>query len=140
MAVLDKVRARTTPEATPALPLDSILRGDCIAMMKALPAKSVNMIFADPPYNLQLGGELFRPDGSHVDAVTDDWDKLDSNAAYDRFTKAWLHEARRVPKADGTLRVIGSSPNILRVRAALPDEGYWKIGRASCRERGCRDV
>src|SRR3546814_2231884 len=83
MAVLDKVRARTTPEATPALPLDSILRGDCIAMMKALPAKSVDMIFADPPYNLQLGGDLHRPDGSHVDAVTDDWDKFDTFAAYD---------------------------------------------------------
>src|SRR3546814_9776125 len=134
MAVLDKVRARTTPEATPALPLDSILRGDCIAMMKALPAKSVDMIFADPPYNLQLGGDLHRPDGSHVDAVTDDWDKFDTFAAYDAFTRAWLAEAHRILKDDGTIWVIGSYHNIFRVGAAVQDLGYWilndKIGRA----------
>ena len=107
------------------LPLDTIIQQDCVAAMAALPDKSVDMIFADPPYNLQLGGELFRPDGSHVDAVTDDWDKFDSNAAYDRFTKAWLHEARRVLKDDGTIWVIGSYHNIFRVGAALQDEGYW---------------
>ncbi len=125
MAVLDKVRARTTPEATPALPLDSILRGDCIAMMKALPAKSVDMIFADPPYNLQLGGDLHRPDGSHVDAVTDDWDKFDTFAAYDAFTRAWLKEAHRILKDDGTIWVIGSYHNIFRVGTAVQDLGYW---------------
>ncbi|RIA37915.1 modification methylase [Hephaestia caeni] len=125
MVVLDKVRARTMPEATPALPLDSILRGDCIAMMKALPAKSVDMIFADPPYNLQLGGDLHRPDGSHVDAVTDDWDKFDTFAAYDAFTKAWLKEAYRILKDDGTIWVIGSYHNIFRVGAAVQDLGYW---------------
>src|SRR3546814_11506361 len=94
MAVLDKVRARTTPEATPALPLDSILRGDCIAMMKALPAKSVDMIFADPPYNLQLGGDLHRPDGSHVDAVTDDWDKFDTRSEERRVGKESVSTCR----------------------------------------------
>ncbi|KAK0349888.1 hypothetical protein LTR94_031257, partial [Friedmanniomyces endolithicus] len=79
MGVIEKVarKARQTVEAEAPLPLDQIVMGDCIAAMKALPSKSVDMVFADPPYNLQLGGELFRPDGSHVDAVTDDWDKFD---------------------------------------------------------------
>ncbi|VXC59243.1 site-specific DNA-methyltransferase [Sphingomonas sp. 8AM] len=128
MGVMEKVvRARrTTVVETPAvLPLDSILRGDCIAQMKALPAKSVDMIFADPPYNLQLGGELFRPDGSHVDAVTDDWDKFDTFAHYDAFTRAWLAEAHRILKDDGTIWVIGSYHNIFRVGAAVQDLGYW---------------
>ena len=107
------------------LPLDTILQGDCIARMRALPAKSVDMIFADPPYNLQLGGELFRPDGSHVDAVTDHWDKFDTFAAYDAFTRAWLAEAHRVLKDDGTIWVIGSYHNIFRVGAAVQDLGYW---------------
>ncbi|HEX8555567.1 MAG TPA: site-specific DNA-methyltransferase [Sphingomonas sp.] len=107
------------------LPLDTILVGDCIAQMKALPDRSVDMVFADPPYNLQLGGELFRPDGTHVDAVTDDWDKFDSLAAYDAFTRAWLAEAHRVLKDDGTIWVIGSYHNIFRVGAALQDLGYW---------------
>src|SRR3569833_1415714 len=80
------------------LPLDTILQGDCIAEMARLPDKSVDMIFADPPYNLQLGGDLFRPEGSRVDAVDDDWDKLEAIAAYDSFTRAWLHEARRIQK------------------------------------------
>ncbi|WP_276588779.1 MULTISPECIES: site-specific DNA-methyltransferase [unclassified Sphingomonas] len=117
--------ARSETAAPAALPLDQILRGDCIAQMKALPAKSVDMIFADPPYNLQLGGELFRPDGSHVDAVTDDWDKFDTFALYDRFTRAWLKEARRILKDDGALWVIGSYHNIFRVGAAVQDLGYW---------------
>jgi DNA modification methylase len=81
------------------------------------------MIFADPPYNLQLGGDLNRPDGSHVDAVTDDWDKFDSFAAYDAFTRDWLTEARRMLKPDGTLWVIGSYHNIFRVGAMLQDHG-----------------
>jgi modification methylase len=109
----------------PPLALDRIIRGDCIAAMRALPAKSVDMIFADPPYNLQLGGDLARPDGSHVDAVTDAWDKFDSFADYDRFTRAWLAEARRVLKDDGTLWVIGSYHNIYRVGSAVQDLGYW---------------
>ena len=107
------------------LALDSIMRGDCIDVMKRLPAKSIDMIFADPPYNLQLGGELFRPDGSHVDAVTDDWDKFDTFATYDAFTRAWLGEAQRILKDDGTLWVIGSYHNIFRVGAAVQDLGYW---------------
>ncbi len=115
------------PSRAPAadLPINSILRGDCVAMMKSLPAQSVDMIFADPPYNLQLGGNLFRPDGSQVDAVDDDWDKFDSLGAYDRFTHAWLAEARRILKPQGSIWVIGSYHNIFRVGAALQDQGYW---------------
>src|SRR5204862_3985956 len=86
-------------EAT--LPLGRILEGDCVEAMRGLPTASVDCVFADPPYNLQLGGDLNRPDGSHVDAVTDAWDKFDSFAAYDAFTRAWLTEARRVLKPDG---------------------------------------
>jgi modification methylase len=133
MSVIEKTRVRRAPAkastnvtADPAvLPLDRILIGDCIAQMRALPAKSVDMIFADPPYNLQLGGELFRPDGSHVDAVTDDWDKFDTFAAYDAFTRAWLTEANRILKDNGTIWVIGSYHNIFRVGVAVQDLGFW---------------
>ena len=104
---------------------DVILRGDCIERLKGLPDKSVDMVFADPPYNLQLGGELNRPDGSHVDAVTNDWDRFASFEEYDRFTKDWLKECRRVLKPDGALWVIGSYHNIFRVGATLQDLGFW---------------
>jgi modification methylase len=120
-----KERARSRAMSEPALPLGQILSGDCVEAMKTLPAASVDMIFADPPYNLQLGGELNRPDGSHVDAVTNDWDKFDSFAAYDAFTRAWLAEARRVLKPSGSLWVIGSYHNIYRVGAILQDMGFW---------------
>jgi modification methylase len=112
-------------ETPPALPLDSILEEDCVAAMARLPAGSVDMIFADPPYNLQLGGDLFRPEGSRVDAVDDDWDKFETFAAYDDFTRAWLKEARRILKPNGTLWVIGSYHNIYRVGATLQDQGFW---------------
>ncbi len=119
-------RGRVIEEPSAAeLPLDTIITGDCIARMRALPAKSVDMIFADPPYNLQLRDELFRPDGSHVDAVTDAWDKFDTFAHYDAFTRAWLAEAHRVLKDDGTIWVIGSYHNIFRVGAVIQDLGYW---------------
>ncbi|MET4898059.1 DNA methyltransferase [Sphingomonadaceae bacterium jetA1] len=107
------------------LPLGQILMGDCIAALRSLPDRSVDMIFADPPYNLQLGGELFRPDGSHVDAVTDAWDKFDTFAAYDAFTRAWLAECYRVLKDNGSLWVIGSYHNIFRVGTAVQDLGFW---------------
>ncbi|WP_151956036.1 site-specific DNA-methyltransferase [Sphingomonas sp. EC-HK361] len=113
------------PQVGAVLPLDQILQDDCIEAMRSLPAKSVDMIFADPPYNLQLGGDLNRPDGSHVDAVTDDWDKFDSLSAYDAFTRAWLAEARRILKDDGTIWVIGSYHNIFKVGSAIQDLGFW---------------
>src|SRR3990170_1302247 len=100
-----KLRAERTAVS---LPVGRILPGDCIEAMRSLPAASVDLVFADPPYNLQLGGELNRPDGSHVDAVTDHWDRFDSFATYDEFTKAWLTEARRILKPDGAIWVIGS--------------------------------
>jgi modification methylase len=107
------------------LPFNVIIKGDCIAEMAELPDRSVDMIFADPPYNLQLGGDLFRPEGSRVDAVDDDWDKFDSLAAYDDFTRDWLREARRILKDDGTIWVIGSYHNIYRVGSLLQDAEFW---------------
>ena len=107
------------------LPLDTILEGDCIAEMARLPDKSVDMIFADPPYNLQLGGDLFRPEGSRVDAVDDDWDKFESLTVYDNFTREWLDQARRILKDNGTIWVIGSYHNIFRVGALLQDAEFW---------------
>ena len=107
------------------LPLDTILQGDCISEMARLPDKSVDMIFADPPYNLQLGGDLFRPEGSRVDAVDDDWDKFDSLTAYDNFTRDWLEQARRILKDNGTIWVIGSYHNIYRVGSLLQDAEFW---------------
>ena len=107
------------------LPGETIIQGDCIAAMNALPEKSVDLIFADPPYNLQLGGELKRPDESRVDAVDDHWDQFESFAAYDAFTRAWLLAARRALKPNGTMFVIGSYHNIFRVGALMQDLGFW---------------
>ena len=126
MGVLEKIapaRARAKMDAA-ALPLDQILRMDCIQAMRSLPDACVDMVFADPPYNLQLGGDLQRPDGSQVDAVDDDWDKFDDFASYDHFTREWLAEAHRILKPDGTLWVIGSYHNIFRVGASLQDRGF----------------
>jgi modification methylase len=120
-----EVRVRPRRADARSLPLDTILQGDCIAQMARLPDKCVDMIFADPPYNLQLGGDLFRPEGSRVDAVDDEWDKFDSLAAYDDFTREWLHEARRILKDNGTIWVIGSYHNIYRVGALLQDAEFW---------------
>lgn len=119
--------SRTKATSLPAsvLPIDQILIGDSLKILSGLPSHSVDAVFADPPYNLQLGGELLRPDHSQVDAVDDDWDKFDDFAAYDRFTHAWLKEAKRVLKPDGCLWVIGSYHNIFRVGAILQDLGYW---------------
>ena len=107
------------------VPLDQILMGDCIAEMARLPDKCVDMIFADPPYNLQLGGDLIRPEGGKVDACDDDWDKFDSLAVYDDFTREWLEQARRILKDDGTIWVIGSYHNIYRVGSLLQDADFW---------------
>ena len=119
----EKRPAREVP--APVLPLNAIIEDDCIAAMARLPAASIDMVFADPPYNLQLGGDLFRPEGGLVDAVDDAWDKFATFADYDAFTRAWLKEARRILKPNGTLWVIGSYHNIYRVGAALQDAGYW---------------
>jgi modification methylase len=108
-----------------ALPLNQILAGDCIEVMNSLPAGSVDLIFADPPYNLQLRGDLHRPDNSKVDAVDDAWDQFASFATYDTFTQDWLAAARRLLKPNGAIWVIGSYHNIFRVGSALQNLGYW---------------
>lgn len=111
--------------AIESLPLDQILTGDCLEVLPRLPAASVDLVFADPPYNLQLSQELYRPDQSKVDAVDDPWDKFSSFAEYDAFTRAWLSACRRVLKDTGTLWVIGTYHNIYRVGAILQDLGFW---------------
>jgi modification methylase len=108
-----------------AAPRDAILVGDCIEALEKLPPSSVDLIFADPPYNLQLEGTLSRPDQSLVDAVDDDWDKFASFADYDSFTRAWLGAVRRVMKPEATIFVIGSYHNIFRVGSILQDLGFW---------------
>jgi modification methylase len=120
-----KMNKHTTPMGADSLPLNRILAGDCIEVMNALPENSVDLIFADPPYNLQLKGDLHRPDNSKVDAVDDDWDQFDSFRAYDEFTTDWLKAARRILKPNGAIWVIGSYHNIFRVGASLQNQGYW---------------
>jgi modification methylase len=105
--------------------MNRIISGDCIETMQSLPEASVDMVFADPPYNLQLEGELHRPNNSRVDGVEEAWDRFDDFASYDRFSEAWLSAARRILKPEGTLWVIGSYHNIFRVGARLQDLGYW---------------
>ena len=127
MGVIEKIRPATKAKLAPApeLPRNQILRMDCIEAMRSLPDCSIDMVFADPPYNLQLGGDLLRPDNSKVDAVDDEWDKFASFAIYDKFTREWLAEARRILKPNGSLWVIGSYHNIFRVGAILQDLGFW---------------
>jgi len=118
------------PRSIPAIeqasqPVSQILPGDCVAGLAKLPAASVDLVFADPPYNLQLQSDLKRPDDSRVDAVDDDWDKFSNFAAYDEFTRAWLTSCRRVMKPNATLWVIGSYHNIFRVGTILQDLSFW---------------
>ena len=108
-----------------SLPLDTVLLGDSIEWMRTLPECSVDLIFADPPYNMQLSGELWRPNNTMVDAVTDEWDKFSSFSDYDLFTRDWLSAARRVMKETASLWVIGSYHNIYRVGSILMDLGFW---------------
>ena len=115
----------TKPKNNPKM--DVILHGDCIAHLRKIPDESVDLVFADPPYNLQLGGTLARPDHTEVDAVDDAWDQFDSFAAYDQFTKAWMSEVRRILKPDGAAWVIGSYHNIFRVGSILQDLDFWVL-------------
>ena len=120
---MGKSETRTTVADTVAR--NRIITGDCIEAMAALPAASVDLVFADPPYNLQLRGHLHRPDNSRVDAVDADWDRFASFETYDAFTRAWLAEARRVLKPDGAIWTIGSYHNVFRLGTALQDAGFW---------------
>ena len=106
---------------------DVIYHGDCIEQLRKLPDESVDLVFADPPYNLQLSGALRRPDQSMVDAVDDEWDQFDSFAAYDRMCHAWLRECQRILKPDGAIWVIGSYHNIFRLGVQLQDLGFWLL-------------
>jgi len=124
---MPRKQSESTEPAGAAPGLDVILAGDCIEVMQSLPAESVDLIFADPPYNLQLRGELHRPDNSRVDAVDDAWDRFASFEAYDAFTRAWLPAARRLLKPDGAIWVIGSYHNVFRLGAALQDGGFWLL-------------
>src|SRR2546430_756411 len=117
--------ARAPRVSLKSVETNRILVGDCIAEMAKLPTESVDLVFADPPYNLQLQGDLKRPDVSRVDAVDDAWDKFSTFSAYDDFTRAWLMACRRVMKREATLWVIGSYHNIFRVGAILQDLGFW---------------
>ncbi len=108
-----------------AIAVDLVHLGDCVQIMERMPEASVDLIFADPPYNLQLKGELHRPDNSRVDAVDDDWDRFASFASYDAFSQAWLAAARRLLKPDGAIWVIGSYHNVFRLGATLQDAGFW---------------
>lgn len=123
--------ATSTPQVSSAqgngLPLDTILKGNCVQSLKSLPDASVDLIFADPPYNLQLEGELTRPNNSIVDGVFDAWDQFDSFQAYDAFCREWLTECRRVLKDTGTIWVIGSYHNIYRLGAQIQDMGFWVL-------------
>jgi modification methylase len=107
--------------------IDRVIEGDCVETMRALPEGCVDLVFADPPYNLQLKNELRRPDNSKVDAVDDKWDQFNSFAEYDRFTRDWLGAAKRALKDTGALWVIGSYHNIFRVGVALQDLGFWVL-------------
>lgn len=109
------------------MPVDYIIHGNCVDVLATLPEKSVDMVFADPPYNLQLQGDLFRPNMSKVDPVDESWDQFESTSAYDAFTHAWLSACRRVLKDTGTLWVIGSYHNIFRVGTVLMDLNYWLL-------------
>ncbi|MEE2745343.1 MAG: DNA methyltransferase, partial [Pseudomonadota bacterium] len=104
---------------------DKILEGDCIEVMRSIPQGCVDAVFADPPYNLQLEGELYRPDNTRVDGVDADWDIFDSFQTYDKFTEEWLVAARDLLKDDGSLWVIGSYHNIFRIGRILQDLGFW---------------
>jgi site-specific DNA-methyltransferase (adenine-specific)/modification methylase len=105
--------------------LNTIICGDCIEELKKFPDESVDLVFADPPYNLQLQGKLYRPNQTKVDAVNDEWDKFNSFADYDDFCIQWLKECKRILKKDGAIWVIGSYHNIYRLGKIIQDLGYW---------------
>ena len=119
------VRMRSKRRLACPLQTNRVMVGDCITELRGLPDACVDLVFADPPYNLQLASELLRPNNTRVDGVDDEWDKFTSFAAYDQFCRAWLAECRRVLKPDGAIWVIGSYHNVFRLGAALQDLGFW---------------
>src|SRR6516165_529532 len=127
MVVSRRGASLRTPRVSLGSAAPTIVVGDCVAEMAKMPAASVDLVFADPPYNLQLQGDLKRPDDSRVDAVDDEWDKFSSFAAYDDFTRAWITACRRLMKPNATLWVIGSYHNIFRVGTILQDLRFWVL-------------
>lgn len=127
LRIAPQTATSATPQVAPRPWLDQVHVGDCVAELERLPAASVDIVFADPPYNLQLEGALTRPDQSLVDAVDDEWDQFDSFEAYDAFTRAWLLAVRRVLKPNGTIWVIGSYHNIFRVGTIMQNLGFWML-------------
>jgi DNA modification methylase len=115
----------TTTKTSALLPLDQVIQGNCLEVMPTLPEQSIDLVFADPPYNLQLSRALWRPNLTRVDAVEDHWDQFGDYHEYDSFTLKWLNECRRLLKPDGTLWVIGTYHNIHRIGAILQDMGFW---------------
>ena len=105
--------------------MDCIIQGDCIETLRTFPGDSVDLIFADPPYNLQLNQELWRPNLTRVDGVDDEWDRFSDFKSYDEFSRAWLLECHRVLKQDGGIWVIGTYHNIYRLGSLMQDLGYW---------------
>jgi len=124
-SAMKTIEKHSATAQTATLPRNEILSGSCIEIMSKLPTRSVDLIFADPPYNLQLKGELHRPDNSQVAGVDDAWDKFSSFAEYDKFTRGWLLEARRIMKDDAGIWVIGSYHNIFRLGSIMQDLGFW---------------
>jgi len=108
-----------------SLKVDCIHEGDCIEIMRTLPDESIDLIFADPPYNLQLDQELWRPNQTRVEGVKDEWDQFDNFQSYDEFSKSWLTECRRVLKIDGSIWVIGTYHNIFRLGTIMQDLEFW---------------
>lgn len=105
--------------------LNKIYQGDSVELLKKIPDNSIDLIFADPPYNLQLNGELYRPNQTKVDAVNDEWDKFSSLEEYDKFTYSWLKECFRILKDSGSIWVIGTYHNIFRVDYIMQNIGFW---------------
>ncbi|WP_440677704.1 site-specific DNA-methyltransferase [Candidatus Pelagibacter sp. HIMB1587] len=104
---------------------NKIINGDSLEELKKIPRETFDLIFADPPYNLQLKGELTRPDRSKVSAVNDKWDQFENFKKYDEFTYEWLNECKRILKKDGAIWVIGSYHNIFRVGTSIQNLGFW---------------
>ncbi len=121
----DAISTKQNKRTPTSLPIGQVLVGDCLQLLETIPDKSIDLIFADPPYNLQLSQELFRPNMTRVDGVVEPWDRFDSFTDYDAFTRLWLGACRRVLKDTGTLWVIGSYHNIYRVGGIMHDLGYW---------------
>lgn len=122
---MSRKKQKTSTDLSTAMPKNEILLGNCIDIVNDLPSESLDMVFADPPYNLQLGGELHRPDESRVDGVTNDWDRFESFMAYDDFCEKWLSACHNALKSDGTIWVIGSYHNIFRLGKIMQDMGFW---------------